>query len=571
MRPLTLVLIMVLTSNIYLSAQNQIPIPESITGTDFSLTLQQGSVQFYDGQVTNTMGVNGNILGPTLIMQKGDFVNIEVLNQLDETTTIHWHGMHVSAGNDGGPHNTIAPSATWHPSFTVRDRAATYWYHPHLHEKTNEHVSKGIAGFIIVRDVDEAVLQLPRSYGVDDFPLVIQTKEFDADNQIVTPTNSDNVVLVNATIHPELDLPAQVVRLRLLNGSSQRVFNLGLSNNTEFYQIASDGGLLNQPNATTRLQLAPGERAELLLDLSGMTGSEIQLMSYASEFPNGIYGATNPGMMPMMTLNAYNPNPMNGNDFEILQILVTEQTVNPITTVPATLVTLNSIPESQADVTRSLIFTPETPGPNALNGKFLINGAGFDMNTINYTIPLDHTEIWSLTNQSPIAHPFHIHDVQFFVLDRDGVSPLASEAGRKDVILVKPMETLRFIAQFSDYADNEIPFMYHCHMLVHEDDGMMGQFLVVDETIGLEETKNTSTRVLVSPNPVTTDKRTIQSTNPPLHIIEVYSVNGSLLDKTVFPNGTNQADLDISSIASGVYIINASGANWHNSQKLIIK
>lgn len=101
------------------------------------------------------MGVNGNILGPTLIMNEGDFVDIKVDNQLSDTTTIHWHGMHVSAENDGGPHTIILSGDVWNPSFTVMDKAGTYWYHPHLHRKTNEHVSKGIAGFIIVRDEEK--------------------------------------------------------------------------------------------------------------------------------------------------------------------------------------------------------------------------------------------------------------------------------------------------------------------------------------------------------------------------------------------------------------------------------
>jgi bilirubin oxidase len=571
MKAISIFTMILISFTALISAQNPLTIPDTLSGSQFNLDLQSGTIPFFSGQSTTTMGVNGNILGPTLIMHQGDFVNITVNNNLADSTTMHWHGMHVPAADDGGPHSVIPPNTTWNPAFQVMDKAGTYWYHPHLHSQTDKHVSLGIAGLIIVQDAEEAALELPRTYGVDDFPVVIQTKDFDENNQIVHHSNSDDVLMVNATIDPLLEIPAQVVRLRLLNGSSQRVFQLGLSNNTGFYQIASDGGLLSHTNPVNRLRLSPGERAEILLDLTSMQGSDIQLMSYASELPNGMYGATNPGMMPMMTLNGYNPNPMNGSDFVVLKMHVTNPTANPITTLPGNLVTLYPIPESQADITRTLTFTPETSGPNALNGKFLINGVGFDMNTINYTIPLDHTEIWILTNQSPIAHPFHIHDVQFFVLDRNGVSPPASEAGRKDVILVKAMETVRFIAQFSDYADNEVPFMYHCHMLVHEDDGMMGQFLVVDETIGLEETQKTSTKVLLSPNPATTDKITIQSTNLPLQLIVVYGVNGSLIHETAFPNGTNQADLDISGMAPGVYIIKVSGTGWHNSQKLIIK
>ncbi len=480
MRQFILLAILGITSFVF--GQNQLLIPDTLSGTNFNLTLQYGTFEFYPGVQTSTMGANGNILGPTLIFNKGDFVNIEVNNQLNDTTTIHWHGMHVSAANDGGPHTTIAPSETWNPSFYVMDKAATYWYHPHLHTKTNLHVSKGIAGFIIVRDNEEAALNLPRKYGVDDFPLVIQTKTFDSNKEIVVPSNADSVVMVNATINAQLEVPAQVVRFRLLNGSSQRVFNVGLNNNRTFYQIASDGGLLSAPVELTRLQLSPGERAEILVDFSSQVGQTFFLMSYASEFQNGIYGATYPGMNANQVLNDYNPNSINGADFNLMQFTVVPQTANPVTAIPNELVTVSPLLESNADTTRDLTLNAVEMGMNALNGNFLINNVPFDMNVINYTIPLNNTEIWSITNQSPIAHPFHIHDVQFYILDRDGVVPEPSEQGRKDVVLIKPQETVRFITKFEDFADDSVPYMYHCHMLTHEDSGMMGQFSVVSLT-----------------------------------------------------------------------------------------
>ena len=180
--------------------------------------------------------------------------------------------------------------------------------------------------------------------------------------------------MVNATINATLDVPAQVVRFRLLNGSSMRVFNVGLSGNQTFYQIASDGGLLSTPNEITRLQLSSGERAEILVDFSSMNGQTIQLMSYASEFQNGIYGATNPGINTFMVLDGYIPNPLNGTDFNIMQFNVVVPNANPVTTIPTSLVTVNPIPESSSNITRNLTMTPATMGPNQLNGNFLING-----------------------------------------------------------------------------------------------------------------------------------------------------------------------------------------------------
>jgi bilirubin oxidase len=566
MKSVLLPLIILIGSQLF--AQNPLLSPDTLSGGNINLTLQNGTYQFYSGINTNTMGVNGNILGPTLLLNKGDFVDISIDNQLADTTTIHWHGMHVSAENDGGPHIIIEPNSTWNPSFTVLDKAATYWYHPHLHQKTNEHVSKGIAGLIIVRDDEEAALTLPRKYGIDDFPIVIQTKDFDANNEIVVPSNSDDIIMVNATIDAALEVPAQVVRLRLLNGSSMRVFNIGLNGNQTFYQIASDGGLLSNSIALTRLQLAPGERAEILIDFSGMNGQTMFLKSYASEFQNGIYGATNPGMGAGMVLTGYNPNPLNGSDFDIMQFDVVAQNANPITTIPTALVTLNPIPESSANITRDLIMRPAVMGPNQLNGIFLINNATFEMDVINYTIPLNNIEIWSILNQSGIAHPFHIHDVQFFVLDRNGVAPPLSEQGRKDDILIKPMETVRFITKFEDFASDTYPFMYHCHMLIHEDGGMMGQFLVVDDMTGNNDLILES-GISVYPNPTAGLIHIDAVENMDLKRIEVVDLLGRTV--LVFDDPKNDEAIDLGHLSRGVHLLKISSDQGDFVKKIVIE
>lgn len=564
-----LVVIIVAVSPYLLIGQNSILIPPAISGTQFNLTLQTGTHEFISGSITSTMGVNGNILGPTLIMEQGDFVDISVSNALMDTTTIHWHGMHVSAENDGGPHTKIYPGTTWNPSFTVLDRAGTYWYHPHLHEHTNEHVSKGIAGFIIVKDNEEALLNLPRDYGIDDFPLAIQTKDFDANHEIIHDSNSDDVVMVNATINGSLDVPAQIVRLRLLNGSSQRVFNIGLENNTSFAMIASDGGLLESPVSLTRLRLAPGERAELLVDFAAFEGQNISLKSYASELPSGIYGATNPGMMSMMSLTGYNPNSLNGSDFSLMTFNVTAPTSTPITTIPTALSTISMLDESMADENRSLVFTPEAMGPNQLNGHFLINGNSFDMNTVNYTIPLDNIEIWTVRNQSAIAHPFHIHDVQFQILDRNGNAPPPEEQGYKDVVLVQPMEIIRFITQFTTHANSAVPYMYHCHMLVHEDAGMMGQFVVVDPNSISNEASYDDDNIKVYPNPLVSNKTRI-SVDEEIESIVLYNSNGQHIDIDIEFSDPYSASLDFNNQPRGIYILHVSSKDKSHVSRIVL-
>jgi FtsP/CotA-like multicopper oxidase with cupredoxin domain len=534
--------------------QNPVLIPDTISGSVINLALQEGTHEFFPGFQTNTMGVNGNILGPTVILEKGQQVTLHVENQLQEETTLHWHGLHISSENDGGPHTVINPGETWSPAFTVLDNASTYWYHPHLHHKTNEHVSKGISGFIIVKDQEESGILLPRNYGTDDFPLVIQTRDFDDNKEIVFHSNSDDILMVNATLDPFISVPAQIVRLRLLNGSSMRTFNLGFTNNQLFYQIGSDGGLLESPVQLTRLMLSPGERAEILIDFSSRLGDIIHLKSFASELPNGIYGAANPGLGPGMVLTGYHPNPLNGTDFNVLQISVGPATVNPVISIPTQMVNLNPFLVSDADTTRTFTFDPEIMGPNQLNGHFMINDQMFDMDVINEVIPLNNIEIWTLTNQSGIAHPFHIHMVQFYVLDRNGVPPPLNESGRKDVVLVKPQETVRIITKFENFSNDEIPYMYHCHMLMHEDEGMMGQFLVIDESPVLS-TFTGEVSATIFPNPSKGNYHLHFGENLQIYDLKVIDKYGRSLREVDYQAMSNQLILNLLDPDKGLYIL----------------
>jgi bilirubin oxidase len=541
--------------------QNTLNIPTAITSTNINLILQEGTTNFYPGITTNTMGANGSLLGPTVIMNQGDNVDITVDNQLTDSTTIHWHGLHVKPEDDGGPHTVIQPNETWNPQFTVLDKAGTYWYHPHLHMQTDKHVSKGIAGLMLVRDSEEATLNLPMDYGVDEFPLVLQTKGFDANGQILVHTDLDTSVLVNGTVDAVTDFPAQVVRLRILNGSSQRVMELGFSDNRSFSLIGTDGGLLSAPLSKTRYRIAPGQRADILVDLTTSQGDNFQLMSFASELPNAIYGATQPGMGQGATssLPDYTSNPLNGSDYELVDINVIGATTNPIQTIPSTLATFTPLLEADADVTRSLTFT-SSGAMGDLSGPFLINGATFDMNTINYTIPLNNTEIWSLTNQTPIAHPFHIHDVQFFILDINGNPPPPELQGYNDVVLVPAgMGNVRFIAQFTEHTSDTVPYMYHCHMLTHEDDGMMGQFLVTDPNASLETIETTDWNIY--PNP-TSNKITIEVQQPTtLHITDA---SGKVVH-TIKSEGITNVNLNVQ---AGVYFVSDEVGSI---RKLVVK
>lgn len=484
-------------------AQTAIPIPDTLSGNSIALTMHQDSVQFFPGQLTQTLAFNQYAyLGPTLILNNGQNVSITVNNQIGDTTNVHWHGLHVSPTNDGGPHIMIMDGMSWNPQFTVLDKASTYWYHPHFHGKTAEHAIKGAAGIIIVRDNDEAQLNLPRRYGVDDFPIIVQSAQLDSNNQFMPFGMQDSTVLVNGVranygSAAYLNVPAQVVRLRLLNAAGERTFNFGFTGNMPFKIIGSDGGLVNAPVNATRIRVSPGERYEILLDLSSMNGQSIYLMSYGSELPMGVQGGPT---MPMPPGNPPMDSPLNGVDYNILQLNIGNPSANPVTSIPATLVTVTPIPASQSNITRSIEMT--AINMMAMDGPFFFNQQLFDMERIDYYIPIDNTEIWELTNSTMVAHPFHIHDVQFYVLDRDGNLPPVYERGRKDVVLVLPQETVRFITKFETFTDTVVPYPFHCHILMHEDDGMMGQFLVVPAGFtGIDDNFVLTQNIKVFPNP----------------------------------------------------------------------
>ncbi|MCE2742842.1 MAG: multicopper oxidase domain-containing protein [Fluviicola sp.] len=544
-------------------AQNQLVIPPTLSGTTFNLSIQTGNVSFFNGTNTPTYGVNGAILGPTLIVNKNDDITLNVTNNLPVNTTMHWHGLHLPAMMDGGPHQIITPNNTWSPSFKMLNNAGTFWYHPHGLGKTDLHVSKGIAGFIIVHEPFETSLGVPLTYGVDDFPLVVQTKAFDVLTQIAISSEMDTAIFVNGTYKPNLNVPAQVVRLRLLNGSSMRSYYFGFSNGMDFYQITTDGGYKDIPAQMNRILLSPGERADILINLSSLNGQSFDLNSFASEMPNGIFGAAMVGVAPD-TIMGYSENHLNGSDFPILHFNVVNQSSNPISSIPASLVPFTQY--STQDVNENRVFEFDTITtsagmmPNLAEGQFGINRQVMDMDSINVRIPLNSTEIWTLINKTHIAHPFHIHDIQFNVIEKNGTIPDVSETGWKDVVLVMPHDSVKFITKFTDFADDMTPYMYHCHILHHEDDGMMGTFIVYDSTSSVNQLK--SNQFSIYPNP-TLDEWLIQSVDESdFELIEMTSISGQKVnvnfEKTI---SHNEIRIDARKLERGYYFLKVKSSN----------
>ena len=540
-----ILILMLLFGSIVCKAQyNDLWIPDTISGTNFNLNLKDTFAQIVStGNQTITAGVNGKFWGPTLIMNKGEVVHMNVNNNLNDSTTLHWHGMHLPAVMDGGPHQVIPPGTNWQPYWEVKNNAATYWYHPHLHMMTNAQMTAGLGGFIIVRDSQEASLALPRSYGVDDFPLAITDRRFTTGNQFVA-TNYTDSLMVNGVLRPQLTVPAQVIRFRMLNTSSQHSYNLGFSDNRSFSVITSDGGILDAPVAVTRFILSPGERVEVLVDFGSQQNQTVNLMAYNATLPTDIFGATHTGGGPTDALL--------GENFNVLHFNISSPLAGAITSIPSSLIANVLIDQASANSTHTIRMID-----GFLNGfpNTSFDGTQFSMTNINHTIPMDNIEIWQIVNNSSIAHVFHIHDVQFNIISRTGSTSTLQpyDMGWKDNVLVRAGETLRFIAGFEDYADAIHPFMYHCHMAIHEDEGMMGQF-VVTNTTGITSNDKNENQFTVYPNP-TSDKLFVKfnDANQSVYYIRIMDASGRTM--SMLPRPELQNGIDICHLSKGMYTL----------------
>lgn len=519
-------------------------IPQAIYGKEFQLTLKDSFRQLRPGNQTITSGINGDFWGPTLFINRGDTVRMDVLNKLNDSTTLHWHGFHLPAVMDGGPHQVIPPNTRWKPYWKVSNQAATYWYHPHLHEMTQEHMTKGLGGLIIVRDSAEAALALPRAYGTDDIPVVLTSRRYDASNQFVF-TNSayGDYLLTNGTPNAQYTLPRQFVRLRILNADIERGYNLGFSDNRTFYVIGNDGGLLEAPVSVTRLPVFVGERYEILLDLSGLSeGSTLDFKAYNSgqsnSFPGGEPGTT--GQFGSL---------LNNKDFTVLHISIGAQTANPILSLPTSLVKQNHLSAADATNSRALNVTAGQPP----NNPFRFDNKLFDIKYINHQVQKNTTEKWSVTNNNVFGHCFHIHDVQFKIVSRSSGPIGTYESGWKDAFFISRNETVSFVARFSDQADLQHPFMYHCHFGNHEDEGMMGQFVVSDPSQRIS-TLTTDAAFYAYPNPAN-ERVFIASaqTSQGVYYLNITNANGKTV--MMLPRPELRTGVDISRLSPGVYYL----------------
>ena len=582
---------------------NEIPIPPLVDASAGTIQLEMRMTTHKFDPANPSDSLNGNstnqpngipsfaynvagdstmtLLGPTLKFHTLGKTTITVKNLLSNPTTTHWHGAEVPPMMDGGPHEGIEPDSTWYVEFTTLDSASTMWYHPHYHNTTVQQVQLGLSGMIITEQPGDTIApKLPHTYGADDIPVIIGDLGFSKGSSsgtamfIDTSKGKRPFNIVNGVTNPYVEVPAHMVRLRILNGSTRKGVLFGVSDSLNnpstnlkpFILIASDGGYQINPDTLTSLLNGPGAREEILLDLSSYTpGQVLYLSNLKAALPNFVIGS------PLPAPNGGGQDTTMGTAF--LQLRVVSDSVIRLT-----------YPDYTTPVTSFSTFTTvwspgladtfnirnhrlkQLVGGGPGNG-FTIDGTEYEMDVINDTVCVDTKEIWAIHNASNTAHPFHIHKIQFRVLDvldSNGASvnlDLYGLDGPKDDVLVLPGWTLRFLGQYDDYP-TEIEamnsYMYHCHILTHEDSiggGMMHQFVVTD-CIGADVPthRNQAPSLLLVNGP---DESTayLKGSSSRRSTITFTDIQGRRVRSQQLPAFEDNAVIDISGLTGGVYLV----------------
>jgi FtsP/CotA-like multicopper oxidase with cupredoxin domain len=410
----------------------------------------------------NLMAYNGQIPGPRLEAKPGDRVRIRFTNKLSQPTNLHYHGLHIPpTGNADNIFTSVPPGETQIYEFTIPKNhpAGTFFYHPHLHEFVAEQVFSGLGGIFIVRgELDN----IPEIKAAREEFLFLKDFALDATGKIPAPGHMElmrgregAILTVNGQVNPQFPLPSGgLLRFRIVNASTSRFYRLSLEEHL-FYLIATDGGAIAAPFELKELLLSPGERAEVLVQGNRSPG-QYQLLSLPYDR----------GGMPMMGHGMGSSAP-ESNQPQVIATIIYQDAVAKTLPLPQKLMAVESLPKPTQ--TRRIEMSM-TMGMG-MQMAFLFNGKTFDMNRVDAAVKLGTTEDWELVNVDPdgMEHSFHLHTNPFQVIDRNGKTD--PYQAWEDTLRVRANETVRIRIPFRDFVGKTV---YHCHVLDHEDLGMMG-------------------------------------------------------------------------------------------------
>ena len=412
------------------------------------------------GRSAYLFGFNGQVPGPMLEARPGDHVRIRFRNSLPEPTNLHYHGLHVPPTGNADNSFLEIPSGedfTYEFDLPASHPGGTFWYHPHMHGSVARQVSRGLAGVFIVRgELD----QIPEIADAPEAVLVLQDFDLTSSGLPLEPGlmermagREGDLVTVNGQVNPPIQVQRDGwIRLRILNASSSRFYRLQLEGHP-MYLIAVDGGALPVPEEHDEILLTPGERIEAMV-LGVRPEGSYRLLSLP-------YNRGGMGMGMMGGMGGTLSRSM------VLATVVYEGQADRTWSLPQQLVRIDPLP---APSMRRSFQLGQGMGIGMMGGggmTFTINGRTFNPNRIDTRVALDSVEEWEFINPTMMDHPMHVHTNPFQVLGSDG-SPARAW---KDVVLVRANSRIRVRTAFRDFAGKA---MYHCHILDHEDRGMMG-------------------------------------------------------------------------------------------------
>jgi blue copper oxidase len=486
------------------SARPTLPIPPELRANAngmIALDVRPASMRFLPDKVTATYGINGPYLGPAIRVRRGEKVTAQVTNGLPENTTMHWHGLIIPGANDGGPHQVIAPGKQWQTELAIDQPAATLWFHPHYYPSTAQEVIRGLAGLLIVDDEETARLPLPSRWGIDDIPIVIQDRRFTPDGQFFDRMNYvaitfgyiGDTVLVNGAIYPEARTARGWLRFRILNGSNARSYYLAASDNRSLYVIGSDGGLLESPVELNEVLVHAGERFEVLVDARDGRAFDLvtlpnpqpimrlppfdQPLSLVTIRPDG---AEATGQLPsrLAVLPPLSSEPPAISQQLVMNMFRDAQGMGPVKAAGLGMAAGKIDPAVVTRVTDLIVNEPAPPEADQLSANG-VNGKPFSLARMDFSAARNQDVRWRISEGSDLMlHPVHVHGCQFRIISQDGKPPPPYRAGWKDVAPISAGGASEILVRFPHPAGAQAPYMAHCHILEHEDSGMMAQFTV---------------------------------------------------------------------------------------------
>jgi len=424
----------------------------------FEAVLEAGVAnrEFLPGLVTQVLAYNGAFPGAMIEVAEGDRIKVTFKNRVPgQTSTVHWHGLDIPADQDGNPMDPVSSGGERVYEFTIpADSAGSYWYHPHPHVLAAEQLYRGLAAPFIVHGKNDP---LPAELG--DTVLFISSISLNADGTIAENTEADmfngregDHVLVNGAKQPVLVVPpGSSRRFRLYNATNGRFLRLSLEGH-DMTLVGTDGGLMAAPvKGLKEILLAPAERAEIVVDFRAEAG---RVALTGMPYDHGWMGGGKPAAETLTLMT-----------FEL-----SGTAVSPIT-LPATLREIAAFGEPAAR--KRLEFSENMGMANgAMTMGFLIDGKSFDMNRIDLRSRAGQVELWEIYNGADMDHPMHVHGTQFQIVERekDGKTSAEPILAWKDTVNVTAKETVRIKIRHSMAGLR----MYHCHILEHENSGMMG-------------------------------------------------------------------------------------------------